>query len=62
MSDVKVTYFNGRGLGEVIRYLLKYGNIGFEDIRIDQDDWPTLKECKFNSESIAVNDATKRYT
>ncbi|KAK9693575.1 Glutathione S-transferase, C-terminal domain [Popillia japonica] len=44
MSDVKVTYFNGRGLGEVIRYLLKYGNIGFEDIRIDQDDWPTLKE------------------
>ncbi|KAI4470750.1 glutathione s-transferase [Holotrichia oblita] len=44
MSDIKVTYFNGRGLGEVIRYLLKYGNIDFEDIRIEQDNWPALKD------------------
>lgn len=47
MSDIKLTYFNGRGLAEHIRYLLKYGNIAFEDIRIEQDNWPALKECKF---------------
>ncbi|KAK9744906.1 Glutathione S-transferase, N-terminal domain [Popillia japonica] len=44
MSDIKLTYFNGRGLAEHIRYLLKYGNIAFEDIRIEQDNWPALKE------------------
>ncbi|GJQ68770.1 hypothetical protein Trydic_g17297 [Trypoxylus dichotomus] len=43
MSDVKVTYFNGRGLAETIRYLLTYGNIDFEDVRIERDDWPALK-------------------
>ncbi|KAI4470693.1 glutathione s-transferase [Holotrichia oblita] len=43
MPDIKVTYFNGRGLGELIRYLLKYGDIDFEDIRIEMDNWPALK-------------------
>lgn len=46
MSDIKFTYFNGKGLGETIRYLLKYGNIEFEDNRVERDKWPALKSCK----------------
>ncbi|KRT81981.1 Glutathione S-transferase [Oryctes borbonicus] len=41
--SVKLTYFDIRGLGEPIRYLLKYSGINFEDDRISFDDWPKLK-------------------
>ncbi|RZC36261.1 GST N domain containing protein [Asbolus verrucosus] len=40
----KLTYFNGRGAAEPIRFLFKYGNIDFEDVRVEQDQWPQLKE------------------
>lgn len=39
----KLIYFNFEGLGEPIRLLLSYGGIDFEDIRIEQADWPALK-------------------
>jgi hypothetical protein len=42
----KLYYFNIRGLAEPIRYLLKYGEIEFEDVRIEREDWPKLKESK----------------
>ena len=42
----KLTYFNVRGLGEPIRFLLSYGGIEFEDHRIAIEDWPQLKPCK----------------
>lgn len=42
----KLTYFNITGLGEPIRMLLKYGGIDFEDIRIEEEDWPNLKPSK----------------
>lgn len=35
MSPYKLTYFNSQALGEAIRFLLHYGKIEFEDIRID---------------------------
>jgi len=39
----KFTYFKSKALGETIRFLLKYGNIEFEDIRLDFDvDWPAF--------------------
>lgn len=39
----KLYYFNGRGAAETIRLLFSYGKIDFEDVRIEQDQWPTLK-------------------
>ncbi|CAH1981955.1 unnamed protein product [Acanthoscelides obtectus] len=36
----KLTYFNVTGLGEPIRFLFTYGNIEFEDSRIDDfEEW-----------------------
>jgi glutathione S-transferase len=42
----KLYYFNARGVAEPIRYLLKYGNIDFEDTRIERSEWPELKDCE----------------
>ncbi|KAG5668487.1 hypothetical protein PVAND_016426 [Polypedilum vanderplanki] len=39
----KLQYFNARGTAEPIRYLLKYGKINFEDVRIESSDWPKIK-------------------
>lgn len=39
----KVTYFNGRGLAEPIRYILSYAGVDFEDVRVTGDTWPELK-------------------
>ncbi|KAI4470699.1 glutathione s-transferase [Holotrichia oblita] len=41
--SIKVTYFNIRGLAETIRLLLKYGEIEFEDNRIQSEEWAALK-------------------
>ncbi|XP_046402835.1 glutathione S-transferase-like [Ischnura elegans] len=42
-TTYKMTYFNVRGLGEPIRYLLVYGGIDFEDKRIGFEQWPAMK-------------------
>jgi len=39
----KLYYFNIRALAEPIRYLLAYGGITYEDVRVERADWPTLK-------------------
>ncbi|KAK5640386.1 hypothetical protein RI129_011197 [Pyrocoelia pectoralis] len=39
----KLTYFPLRGLAEPIRFLLHYGNIEFEDFRIETENWPEIK-------------------
>jgi hypothetical protein len=44
----KLTYFNVKALGEPIRFLLSYGGIEFEDHRIEKEEWPQLKPCKFS--------------
>ncbi|KAL1517628.1 hypothetical protein ABEB36_001367 [Hypothenemus hampei] len=40
----KLTYFDVKGLGESIRYLLSYGGLEFEDVRVEKDDWPAMKD------------------
>ena len=42
----KLTYFNLTGLGETIRFLLAYGGIDFQDIRVEDDQWDALKPSK----------------
>lgn len=43
----KLTYFNLMGLGEPIRYLLHYGGINFEDVRVNFEEWPTVKPSEY---------------
>ncbi|KPI99798.1 Glutathione S-transferase 2 [Papilio xuthus] len=43
LKNVKVTYFDGAGTAEAIRWLLAYGGQEFEDIRVGFADWPALK-------------------
>ncbi|KAI4470912.1 glutathione s-transferase [Holotrichia oblita] len=45
--SVKLTYFNLRGRAEVIRYLLKYGGIEFEDVRVPSEDWMKVKPSMY---------------
>lgn len=42
----KVTYFNITALGEPLRFLLSYGNLDFEDVRVEREDWPKVKSSK----------------
>jgi hypothetical protein len=44
----KLTYFNVKALGEPIRFLLSYGGVEFEDRRLQGEEWPQLKPCKFS--------------
>lgn len=46
MPEFKVIYFNVKALAEPMRFLLSYGNIEFEDVRIEKEDWPALKSSK----------------
>jgi len=39
----KLIYFNLRGIGETIRWLLSYMEADFEDSRFEIADWPTVK-------------------
>ena len=51
MPPFKLTYFNGRGRAEVIRYIMAYAGFKYEDNRIDeQSEWPEFKP----SETFAI--------
>ncbi len=45
MGDDKLvlTYFNSRGRAEMLRILMKYADIPFEDKRIGKEEWEHLK-------------------
>lgn len=46
MASYKVTYFDGRGGGEIIRLTLSAAGQTFEDERIQRENWPALKPSK----------------
>lgn len=46
MPAYKIIYFNVKALAEPMRFLLAYGNIDFEDVRIEKEDWPAIKDSK----------------
>ncbi|XP_071865375.1 glutathione S-transferase S4 [Bombus fervidus] len=45
MASYKLVYFNVMGLGEPIRFLLSYGGVEFQDIRIthSSEEWSNMK-------------------
>lgn len=47
MVSYKLTYFNGRGAGEVSRQIFAYAGQQYEDNRVTQEQWPALKESEF---------------
>nr|QUF59419.1 glutathione S-transferase GSTS12/13-4 [Brachionus angularis] len=44
MPNYKLTYFNGRGRAEITRLIFAFAGIKFEDVRIEEDDWPNKKD------------------
>jgi len=39
----KLTYFDGRGRGETIRWILLQGGVDFEDVRLNMEQWLEVK-------------------
>ena len=47
-KKIVLTYFDGRGRAEPIRMCLAHGGIKFEDKRVEQAQWPQLKDSECN--------------
>ena len=47
MADYKLTYFNGRGRAELIRYLFEVAGVQYEDVRIKYEEWGSLRPSKW---------------
>ncbi|XP_068127028.1 hematopoietic prostaglandin D synthase [Hyperolius riggenbachi] len=43
MPSYKLTYFDFKGRGEIMRYIFAYTNTPYEDIRIQFSEWPAHK-------------------
>ena len=43
MADYKLTYFNARGRGELIRIILTAAGQKYTDDRIEFTEWPSKK-------------------
>lgn len=54
MPSYKVIYFNVKALAEPLRFLLSYGNIDFEDVRVEKDDWAAMKPSKFFPHGLII--------
>lgn len=50
----KLTYFNLRGRGELIRLILAQAGVEYEDIRIEKDKWPAMKDSKKNTTKLIM--------
>lgn len=61
MPEYKVFYFNVKALGEPLRFLLSYGNIPFEDVRITREEWPALKPSEYHNQRMTLNSCGRNY-
>jgi prostaglandin-H2 D-isomerase / glutathione transferase len=59
MSSAKyeLTYFNGRGRGEISRLIFAVADVEYEDIRYEEDEtWPEVKKSQlFTVTSLMQN-------
>jgi len=44
MAEYKLTYFNSRGLAEPIRWIFAVAGVVYDDVRVEKEQWPELKE------------------
>ena len=47
MPSYKLYYFHFRGRAEIIRLAFALGNIPYEDVRLDWDQWAKEKLCEY---------------
>ena len=47
-TKYKLTYFNARGGGEIIRLIFAVGNVAYEDERIEKETWPMRKSGRIS--------------
>ena len=49
MPKFTLTYFSGRGLAEISRWLFLVSEQPFDDVRVSDEgeEWKTLKPCNF---------------
>ena len=43
MVHYRISYFDVRGYGEIVRLMLQYANQKYEDVRISHEEWPKFK-------------------
>ena len=51
---VKLHYFNLRGRGEYVRWILAYCNVDYDDIRHTFEEWPEVKKSKSKSSILTT--------
>lgn len=44
----KLIYFNFKAMAEPIRYLFAYGGQEYEDVRVTNEEWATLKPSMYH--------------
>ena len=65
MATYKLTYFDLRGRGELIRYIFHYAGITFKDERVPSlvcDEWTKMKPSKIAANSSNESDIVYVYT
>ena len=43
MAEYKLIYFNGKALGELVRFIFAAANVSYEDYRFEVEDWHKIK-------------------
>ena len=60
--SIKLTYFNARGVAELIRYIFAYAGQEFEDERIQRESWAERKpDAPLGSVPYVVLESGERY-
>ena len=49
MPSYKLTYFNARGVAEPSRIILAYNGVEFEDVRVEREQWPAMKDSEYTA-------------
>uniref|UniRef100_A0A0R3RR90 Glutathione S-transferase 1 n=1 Tax=Elaeophora elaphi TaxID=1147741 RepID=A0A0R3RR90_9BILA len=54
MPSYKLYYFDMMGRAEIIRLIFAQAGVPYEDVRIQQEDWPTKYKSKMPFETVPV--------